>query len=119
LIDPDRHLVFSMYQKEMNLYLYIPPSSANPTDMLLSLIFGRLQAYWIKTTAPNHHIIKIELEGIAHGPWMVTMVVPWMATKCAQKKGPKMQSHLDQSGNISNESSEGNSDGNSEGPNNI
>jgi hypothetical protein len=49
-IGPNRHLIFQTYQKPMNLYLYISPSSAHPDKMLRSLIFGRLQAYWLQNT---------------------------------------------------------------------
>lgn len=41
-----RQFIFKTYQKEMNLYLYIPPTSAHPAGVLRSLIFGRLRAYW-------------------------------------------------------------------------
>jgi hypothetical protein len=34
----------------MNLYLYIPPGSAHPRNMLRGLIFGRLRAYWLQNT---------------------------------------------------------------------
>ena len=41
----DRQLHYQTYQKEHNLYLYIPPLSAHPREMLRGLIFGRLRAY--------------------------------------------------------------------------
>ena len=41
----NRHLHYKTYQKEHNLYLYIPPLSAHPREMLRGLIFGRLRAY--------------------------------------------------------------------------
>jgi hypothetical protein len=34
----------------MNFYLYIPPSSAHPANMLHSLVYGRLWAYRIRNT---------------------------------------------------------------------
>lgn len=45
-----RNLSFKTYQKEMNLYLYIPPTSAHPAGVLRSLIFGRLRSYWNQNT---------------------------------------------------------------------
>jgi hypothetical protein len=36
----------STYQKEMNLYLYIPPKSAHPPSCFKGLIHGELQRYW-------------------------------------------------------------------------
>jgi hypothetical protein len=41
-INKNRKLVYQSYQKEMNLYLYIPPSSAHLVKMLHSLVCGRL-----------------------------------------------------------------------------
>jgi hypothetical protein len=49
-IDKNRKLFYQSFQKDMNLYLYIPPSSAHPAKMLHSLIYGRLRAYRIQNT---------------------------------------------------------------------
>jgi hypothetical protein len=49
-IGPNRRIIYSTFQKEMNLYLYIPPGSAHPKNMLRGLIFGRLRAYWLQNT---------------------------------------------------------------------
>jgi len=38
----------STYQKDMNLYLYIPPRSAHPSSCLKGLLHGELQRYWIQ-----------------------------------------------------------------------
>jgi hypothetical protein len=55
-INSHRQLEFRTYQKDMNLYLYIPPTSAHPPNMLKGLIFGRLRAYWIQNTHTDNFI---------------------------------------------------------------
>ena len=46
-------LHFKTFQKEQNLYLYIPPISAQSLNMVQGLIFSRLQCYY-------HHNTNIE-----------------------------------------------------------
>ena len=41
---------FSTYQKEHNLYLYLPPHSAHPPGITRSLVHGLLRKYWIQNT---------------------------------------------------------------------
>ena len=41
---------FSTYQKEHNLYLYLPPHSAHPPGITRSLIHGLIRKYWIQNT---------------------------------------------------------------------
>jgi hypothetical protein len=46
-IDPDsRRLTTRTYQKPMNLFLYIPPTSAHAPGMLKSIVYGNLQRFW-------------------------------------------------------------------------
>jgi hypothetical protein len=49
-ITPHRTLHYTSYQKPMNLYLYIPPGSAHPSNMLYGLVYGRLRAYRLQNT---------------------------------------------------------------------
>ena len=49
-ITADNHIHFKTFQKELNLYLYIPPCSAHSKSMIRGLIFGRLRAYYIHNT---------------------------------------------------------------------
>jgi hypothetical protein len=49
-ITPTRQIHYKTYQKEQNLYLYIPPGSAHPKNMLFGLIYGRLRAYRLQNT---------------------------------------------------------------------
>ena len=41
------------YQKEMNLYLYRPPCSAQPKSILYGLIYGTLHRYYWQNTDPK------------------------------------------------------------------
>jgi hypothetical protein len=41
------------YQKSMNLYLYIPPSSAHPPSCFKGLICGEVRRYWLQNTPEN------------------------------------------------------------------
>jgi hypothetical protein len=50
-IMPNCQLHYKTYQKEHNLYLYIPPGSAHPKNVLFGLVYGRLQAYRLQNTA--------------------------------------------------------------------
>ena len=49
----DNKISFSTYQKDHNLYLYIPPHSAHPPGTTRSLIHGLLQKYWSQNTKIN------------------------------------------------------------------
>jgi len=64
----------------MNLYLYIPPMSVHPPNMLKGLIFGCLWAYWKQTTDKDDFLHFATLLGkrlIAWG-WPKTTVIPLM-----------------------------------------
>jgi hypothetical protein len=65
--DPSKHTVFldldlqinktkittKTYQKNMNLYLYIPPLSAHPPSCFKGLITGELCRYWLQNSPKN------------------------------------------------------------------
>jgi hypothetical protein len=55
-VTPLRQLHFQTYQKEQNLYLYIPPGSAHPKNMLYGLVFGRLRAYRLQNTDTENFV---------------------------------------------------------------
>ena len=49
-INPCGRIVHSTYQKEMNLYAYVPYSSAHPPGMLRGLVISQLKRYWKQNT---------------------------------------------------------------------
>jgi hypothetical protein len=56
-----RQIHFRSFQKPMNLYLYLPPGSAHPKNMLYSLVFGRLRAYRLRNTDTKDFIEMAKL----------------------------------------------------------
>jgi hypothetical protein len=50
---------FTTFQKPMNLYLYISPSSAHPPSCLKGLIMGELRRYWLQNNPDNFQAILI------------------------------------------------------------
>jgi hypothetical protein len=55
-IGPNRKILTKTYQKEMNLFLYIPPLSAHPEGVLKGLVFGNLRWFWTQNPDINDYI---------------------------------------------------------------
>jgi hypothetical protein len=49
----DNKIYTSTFQKDLNLYLYIPPCSAHPPSCLKGLISGELRHYWLQNSQEN------------------------------------------------------------------
>ena len=49
-INKSSHIETSTYQKPMNLFLYIPPTSAHPPGVLKSTIYGNLRRFWLQNS---------------------------------------------------------------------
>jgi hypothetical protein len=49
-IQPDGSITTKIYQKPMNLYLYLPPTSAHPPCTFRSIIYGAIRRYRLATT---------------------------------------------------------------------
>ena len=52
-IQRNGHIHFCTFQKEHNLYLYLPPQSAHPPSCLRGLVVGLLQKYWKQNTTTS------------------------------------------------------------------
>jgi hypothetical protein len=48
-------IITSTYQKELNLYLYIPPLSAHPSSCFKGLINGEISRYWTQNS-PDYSV---------------------------------------------------------------
>jgi hypothetical protein len=55
-IAPTRNIHTKTYQKEMNLFLYIPPLSAHPAGVLKGLVYGNLRRFWKQNSDINDYI---------------------------------------------------------------
>ena len=61
-------------KKSMNLYLYIPPNSADPHGLLHGLIFRRMQAYWHQNTEKKNFV------------WMAKLLAQRLITQAYSKQ---------------------------------
>ena len=56
-IDPEtRRIATKTYQKPMNLFLYIPPTSAHTPGVLKSTILGNLRRFWCQNTNRQDYV---------------------------------------------------------------
>lgn len=55
-INANNCLDFQTYRKPMNLYLYLPPHSAHPADVIRSIVFGRTRAYFLHNTYEKDYV---------------------------------------------------------------
>jgi hypothetical protein len=50
----------STFQKQMNLYLYLPPLSAHPPSCLKGLIAGEMRRYWLQNSPKGYESILLK-----------------------------------------------------------
>jgi len=53
----ESNILTKTFQKDMNLYLYIPAGSAHPPSCLKGLIMGEMRRYWIQNNKNNFETI--------------------------------------------------------------
>jgi hypothetical protein len=53
--DPDHSLSTRTFQKAMNLYLYLCPSSSHPPGVWKGLIYGSIRRFWLQNSDPNDY----------------------------------------------------------------
>ena len=55
-INADHHIDTRTYQKATNLYLYLPPQSMHPPNVIRGMIYGLLRKYHEQNTDQEHYI---------------------------------------------------------------
>ena len=55
-INADRRIETRTFQKAMNLYLYLPATSAHPPSVIRGMIYGLLQTYYEQNTHREHYL---------------------------------------------------------------
>ena len=55
----------------MNLNIYLPPNSAHPPDVIRSIVFGRVRAYFLHNTNAEDFITECALlaQNLIHCGW--------------------------------------------------
>jgi len=53
-------IITKTYQKDMNLYLYIPPLSAHPPSCFKGLITGEVRRYWIQNNPEDFQALLVK-----------------------------------------------------------
>jgi len=74
----DNKVTTRMHEKELNLYLYIPPHSAHPPGVLKSLIYGRIQQihFLCNTQNDRTHFMRLLLQRLVHRGYDKTDLLP-------------------------------------------
>jgi hypothetical protein len=83
------------FQKEMNLYLYIPLLSAHPPSCLKGLITGELRRFWLQNNHSNFQRILVKfIERLTERGHTIESLIP-ISEQAALllDKGPKIQTN--------------------------
>jgi len=73
------------YQKELNLYLYIPPTSAHPQRCFKGLITGELLRYWTQNTVQEDfiNITQLFIQWLIQRGHTIENIIPTLRSAAA------------------------------------
>jgi hypothetical protein len=54
-VDTDHRLTTRTFQKAMNLYLYLCPSSSHPPSVMKGLVYGSIRRFWLQNSNPSDY----------------------------------------------------------------
>jgi hypothetical protein len=88
-------VITKTFQKEMNLYLYIPPLSAHPPSCLKGLITGELRRYWLQNNKSDfQHILIKFIERLTERGHTIESLTPiFEQAALLLDKTPKIQAN--------------------------
>jgi len=88
-------VITKTFQKEMNLYLYIPPLSAHPPSCLKGLITGELRRYWLQNNKTDfQHILIKFIERLTERGHTIESLTPiFEQAALLLDKTPKIQAN--------------------------
>lgn len=74
------------YQKEMNLYLYLPPNSAHPPGVIKGLIFGQIRRYHAQNTHREDYLQMVRLlyQRLIQRGWRAEHLRPLIQQICSK-----------------------------------
>lgn len=72
------HIESRTYQKKMNLYLYIPPSSGHSSSIIKGTIFGLMSRYYAQNTHRRDYIyfVKLLFQRLLNRGWNRETILP-------------------------------------------
>jgi hypothetical protein len=89
----DSTISFKTYQKDMNLYLYIPPSSAHPPSCFKGLIMGEVRRYWLQNNPDDFQKILCKfIERLTERGHTVENIKPFLEQAALLLDTPKTNS---------------------------
>ena len=73
------------FQKPLNLYLYIPPTSAHPSSCFKGLITGEIIRYWSQNTKTQDfiHITQLFIQRLIQRGHRITDIIPILRSAAA------------------------------------
>ena len=78
------------FQKALNLYLYLPPSSAHPSNNIKSTVYGLVRRYYAQNTHRRDYIYFVKLlyrRLLARG-WDADFIKPLIMKACEKAESP-------------------------------
>ena len=77
-------IVSRTYQKNLNLYLYLPPASAHPPGVLKGLIFGLIRRYHAQNTHREdyHRMVRLLYHRLLERGWNSLQISPIIQGIC-------------------------------------
>ena len=80
----DSRVISRTYQKDLNLYLYIPPASAHPPGVIKGLLYGLIRRYHAQNTRREdyHNMVRLLYQRLLERGWQSHQIRPLIEGIC-------------------------------------